>query len=138
PRSQDGGSGLAGHSSCARMICGCGRQHRVVYQRAERPRTAYALVFEIVVEDDMNLFGLVPKTQNRRHELSELYVFVVVVKPLRGSRESLLVPGAGVASMQPKDRESWVRHFPDRWNAARKALRLIDNDVGKAVIALER
>ena len=106
-------------------------------QPPELGGVALRLVPVAVVEQDMYPPRPGRELADGPDELLQLFRRVQVVESLRRRGQPLLFPGVAVAAVQAQQRELRAGDLPHLRNAGRKALRLVDDDVGEAVIALE-
>ena len=103
----------------------------------QRPSSSLALVLIVGVEEHMHDVRLARQSGYVLRDFREFAFVIVVVEPLRRRREPLLVPGAVVASVQAHHRQSRFGYFPYRRYRAGDALRLVDDNIDKPVVALE-
>src|SRR5690348_880068 len=107
-------------------------------QRREGPRAPLPLVLVVVVEQDVRAARVGRQRLHLAGDLVELVVAIIVVEALRRRRESLAVPRAVIASVQPHDGKLGIGDYPHGRNGVRNVLRLVDHDVDEPVVALER
>src|SRR5437899_12381689 len=72
-------------------------------QGAEQPCPPDALVPEVVIEHYVDSPSLLRQPSDRRDKLLQLLFLVLVIEPLGGCGESLLLPCLGIASVQAED-----------------------------------